>query len=785
MRRFYPYLQSPYNMNYNEQYHKSNFFQKVDNMLVQKQYVKITLLSWDEEPLKEIQGELTSGTLTKDGSSSVRRTCSFSASVSGGDYTVEDGEMDFSINKKVFIEIGIKNYTDEYPEYPILWFPQGVFFIASFNCTSSATSAVVINLTLRDKMAMLNGEVGGVFPATTILDKMDTQAPSGEYIVKKVLIYDIIQEVVNHFGGEDLNNIIIEDVPEEIPQVVKWMGDTPLYLIVQDTNTGDSTVDGLHTEFTLIAQLEPPMTSGDNQQILYNDRPYIKGEDVGYIYTDFVYPQELVAAPGDNVAGILETIKNTLGNYEFFYDEFGIFHFREIKNYMNTTQGKVLLDSMDKNEYLIETTLGKSVYTFSDDCNLISITSNPKYENIKNDYIVQGLRKMTQSDASYPVRYHLAIDSKPTPIGTREFSYTDSEGKVIKKEKEYYSERYDILTYDEPVSSVRIACKPKFNVDEAEIWPPEVGNFNVIYAVDGNALIEEAQKDANAEKDSIQNNADLTDAEKEERESLVDKSFNEYLESLNISEGHVFYYWDNTNYKQVENPIFYKKYYPCDWRTELYIQGLEAVNNGTDKGYYFEELASGWTTIYDIDKGEFFGMSVEDGMYDSAITDGNYYLDFIDPATSGLGEFCIANIGRRTTVYNNEDVNCLFAPEIPNVVYVSLEEGEEEANERMDRLRSMGEVPSKTRADIYNKLFIGGYKNSAFDQIKYELYLHTSYQKAVTVTAIPAFYLEPNTRITLNDRTTNTYGDFVTQNISMSFGTSPMSVSCSEIMERF
>ena len=31
-------------------------------------------------------------------------------------YNVDEMEMDFSLNKKVFIEIGIKNDTDEYPE---------------------------------------------------------------------------------------------------------------------------------------------------------------------------------------------------------------------------------------------------------------------------------------------------------------------------------------------------------------------------------------------------------------------------------------------------------------------------------------------------------------------------------------------------------------------------------------------------------------------------------------------------------------------------------------------
>ena len=33
---------------------------------------------------------------------------------------------------------------------------------------------------------------------------------------------------------------------------------------------------------------------------------------------------------------------------------------------------------------------GKTVYTFDDNINLISITNTPMYENIKNDFIVEG-----------------------------------------------------------------------------------------------------------------------------------------------------------------------------------------------------------------------------------------------------------------------------------------------------------------------------------------------------------------------------------------------------------
>jgi hypothetical protein len=46
----------------------------------------------------------------------VRRSASLSCSVDGGIYNVDEMEMDFSLNKKVFIEIGVKNETNLYPD---------------------------------------------------------------------------------------------------------------------------------------------------------------------------------------------------------------------------------------------------------------------------------------------------------------------------------------------------------------------------------------------------------------------------------------------------------------------------------------------------------------------------------------------------------------------------------------------------------------------------------------------------------------------------------------------
>lgn len=982
MRKTYPYLQDSYYEDANSQRQRRNFLATIDNFVNQKQYVKITLLNWEEEPIKEIAGELTSGTISKDGSSSVRRTCQIGVTVSRGEYTVEDTELDFSINKKMFVEIGIKNYSDQYKDYPILWFPQGVFFISSFAVTSSSSSNINISLTLKDKMCGLNGEVGGTFQSTTILDSVYTQTPSGEATTKKVLIYDLITELVNHFGGENLNNILIEDVSLRIKRIMKWTGDVPLYMTQQNAAT-----EG-YNWMCYAGWGNIP----EDMQEQYTWNQYNNGDDVGYIYDDFYYTSELSMNAGETVTAALDKIVQYLGNYEYFYDEFGVFHFREIKNYLNTTQATILLNDMNANDYLVDVATDKDIYTFSDNANLVSISANPRYENIKNDYIIHGLRKMTSSDISYDVFYHLAIDNKPQPLG--------QDGG-----ENYYNTYYDLLLYkDEDTKLIQAV----FPVSTSKL--PEVGNFNIVYRIPdtSNEELEGAKKDYQQQIEDITNNilpelhtkltglnnqltelnakiasytlvtdktqeqiknltgykedlqkqldsnrlqynADIIELTRKQsdletyrqRKTVLDlqlkidptnqsdreeldvvkarikvleddiknlepnilslksqidtdknliEDYNKRIEECQKSiaeagtipeyvdlikqrmelkenikktqqtisrneleinnldnkidqandkikennnnyvntSGYSFVYWDNDVYK----PLQIIKYYPTkvssessgyrvrDWRTEIYLQGLLAKNNGTDAGmyyhnlklnytqaatdvswigdvfryvqknrvdtdYYFQELEAFWPQIYNLETQKFYGEEEKSQLWSTSLAEGNYYLDFIEPQTSKLGEFSIQNIGRRMDVVNDEDVNCLFQPAIPNVIFLNSDD-EDNFSQQKDECIEKGESWTQVNGDIYWALATGGYKKAAYDQIKYELYLHTNYQKTLSLTALPVYYLEPNSRITINDKSTNTYGSFVLNSVSIPLGTgNVMSGSCSECFERF
>lgn len=400
MRENYPYLQDPY------------FLYTVDNLKLKKQFVKITLLDWDENPIQEIQGLVTGGNMNLDGNSAMRRNCNLSAFISKAHLAnVTNVNNLFSINKKVYIEIGFENTTNQYTEYSMIWYPQGTFVIINPSLSHN-TSGISLSLQLKDKMCLLDGECGGTISASTQFDEYETVDENGNYVIEKPTIEQIIREGVNHFGGEQLGKILISDIDSRIKMAMRWIGSTPLYLVQEDNN------------YIMTTNYE--QASGKAYTM------YEYGQDVGYIYTDFTYPKELIGNAGQSISNILDTIKSTLGNFEYFYDVWGNFKFQEIKNYLNTTQAKIELEKITNGDYLVDMSQGKTVYDFKDGKLITSYSNSPQFSQIKNDYVVWGVRETTEG-LSLPIRFHLAIDTKPEVGNIYEvFFYEDPDDGLTK-----------------------------------------------------------------------------------------------------------------------------------------------------------------------------------------------------------------------------------------------------------------------------------------------------------------------------------------------------------------
>ena len=672
-----------------------NFLKTIDRISLKEEFAKIIILNWQERPIEEIQGKVSSGTLNINGNSSLRRTCNLTILIDENNSNITSVKNSLSINKKIKLDIGIKNNTSQYSEYDIIWFPLGTYIISSVSITNTNSQITSASLQLKDKMCLLNGECGGLLPASVTFSSYDVLDANGAYQTEQPTIYTIIKYVVNYFGGEQLPKILISDVDERVRKVMKWTGSNPLY-ITQYTSTTSGVQYGATTDKE---QVDEALAAGTIDS--YTE--YKSGQDVGYIYTDFIYPGELIGDAGNSVCDILDKIKSALGNYEYFYDLDGNFIFQEIKNYLNTSKSTNDLNDMEQNDYLIDITKGKSVYTFDDSFLISSYSNAPQYSMIKNDYIVWGMREDATTGATYPIRYHLAIDTKPQTGNT-----------------------YKVFFYDDTEDGIRKAKRPiQFSTRDG--FPTQGAEDTFYLALDTNTV----------------------------------------------------YKWDTEQNTYVMFTTQTKDITTTDWRTELYLSGAQAEGFSLDTNNYYTELNNEWPKMYDIEKGEFYEE------YEKDPSSLDYFLDFID-SSAAIGELSISNIGKRPKIVVDEDINCIFEREIPNLVMIDASQDSAIVTEQREEAQRKGQDYIQVTGAIYNLLATGGTQNSAFERVKELIYQYTSYNESITLQCLPIYYLDVNQRITVNDSKSNIYGDYMINSISIPLNiSSMMTISATRALERF
>ena len=369
----------------------SKFLSMLDEMRIKKHYAKITVLSFvDEKPLREIQGIATAGSITVNGQAALRRTISLTVSGVENENDIDNIENIISINKKVKIEVGLENPFEDYKNYgDIIWFPLGTYVINQATTSTTASSAN-ISISGKDKMCMLDGTCGGTLPSAVTFHETQYEDENGDITIEQVPIFTIIKECVTHFGKEPEQNVIINDVDMTAKLSTKYVGQNPIWFSKD------------YKSF-VISENAP---KDEN----FLQHKFIYGQDVGYQETDFTYPGELVFSAGDTVTSVLDKIIESLGNYEYFYDLDGHFVFQQKKNYLNYYYTPIT--QINDNYYIKAFSDSKYYYTFIDAKDALSYYNSPKYENIKNDFIVWG-DKTNANGVTKTIQYHLAIDEKP------------------------------------------------------------------------------------------------------------------------------------------------------------------------------------------------------------------------------------------------------------------------------------------------------------------------------------------------------------------------------------
>lgn len=689
-----------------------DFLKALDNVNNKFYWVKIEVLDMKEKPLSSIEGRVQPGSsISISGDSAVRRTCNitFIAEEDKNDLTNINNLL--SANKKIKIYEGIKN--DINSKYDnIIWFPLGVFVITQPSISNSS-GGCTISLSCKDKMCLLNGECAGGLPTSVTFDsynqvigKRDCGAddpakvitepndytvyswgPAGnkrykiwsrdlgwteeedDSLVGTVTsvpqrFYDIIQSLVHYYGGEDLDKIFINDVPLEIKQIVRYTGSDTLYY---NSATGFYTTDESY--------LTPEETW---RNFKFND-------DVGYIYTDFTYPGSLVSGIGENVCSILDKIKNTLGNFEYFYDVEGNFVFQEVRNYLNNSYDPTdayRLDNvgkMDNGRYIEIASNGlsinnnetykvdfysntKSVYTFTEGNGLIISSSNsPDYTNLKNDFHIWG-----ENSDGYAIHYHVAIKQKPIEMNT----------------------------------------------------------YSVVY--------------------------------------------------LTNEDG------DYTGGLRLANPGEYgEAYTPEDWRAELYLRGLEKQGAAQVRpDIYEQELLDLFDLIYDFKEKKFKSETVQ------CPNDLIYFFDYIEPAEE-IYDCSVDSLYPKVYSYQESGIKKLYNTDIPNMIMISLGRDPDSRAQLIQRCMNEGQPYSNVSEDVYSHITIGTIGYTAQEVSRSLLYQYTNYNESISLQSVPIYYLDVNTRITVQDQKAGIYGDYIIKNITLPLNAeSSMSITAVKALER-
>ena len=440
------------------------FLRKLDLTTNKAVYAKIILLTWNEEPVEEIQGKITTGSISIDGNSAVRRTCSLSM-VSK---QVDINNTYWGFKNKFKLEVGVENTIDvRYPD--IIWFKQGIFVFTSLNMNVQSNN-FTININGKDKMCLLNGEVGGSINASTDFGKLEEyQTEANGEIVRNIIdipIIEIIKNAVHVYGGEPLHNIVLNDIDNYGLELLEYRGNNNLYMPRKiDTDEVSNLIINKKQKYYLEDGAEVYVDNEENakagyRQIIYYDRTELNndmatkvwttkgvhnsndtnayniikieyGETAGYRKTELTYPGELVANVGESLVSILDKIKNMFSDFEYFYDIDGKFIFQKKKTYINTSFNNLTVS--DNEVYATDAAYTSSyTYSFENGILLTAFTNNPQILNVKNDFSIWGKKKGV-GGAELPIHMRYAIDFKPIYYKPLRFVY-----KPVQLDKDSY-----------------------------------------------------------------------------------------------------------------------------------------------------------------------------------------------------------------------------------------------------------------------------------------------------------------------------------------------------------
>jgi len=273
----------------------------------------------------------------------------------------------WSLRTKFYVYLGVKNTID--PNYEdIIWFPQGMYVISSFS-SSYGAQGYTITISGKDKMCLINGDVGGALFAAHEFSIIYTEHADGTITKDYIPIYDIIKEALHTYAQEPYRNIIINDLNTCGVELLDYIGED-ISMYIYNQRYGDdgvvTTQISFGTENSVLAACfddqilhnggvsynlpeisskeYPQLSPGIYYSLLKRVNPTDVNTTAGYRATDITYTGELTVAIGGTITEMLDKIIQMLGEFEYFYDINGRFIFQRKRIYFNSSWSNAVVD---------------------------------------------------------------------------------------------------------------------------------------------------------------------------------------------------------------------------------------------------------------------------------------------------------------------------------------------------------------------------------------------------------------------------------------------------------
>lgn len=782
-------------------------------------YTRITALSFDERALESIEGRVTpGGSINFDGDSAVRRTCSLSLVAD----EVDINNFYWGVSNKFSLEIGVKNNIDSrYPD--ICWFKQGVYVITSFNC-NLANNSYTISISGKDKMCLLNGDIGGSLPASIDFGKIDTykdeytpvvleskydfiagtyywlndegdyellnEMPETEmelqFYTKSTLfeqesltLQDIIREAVHTYGKEPYSNIIINDLDEDGLELLEYQGDTTLYVFynvknnIYETLTFDSelkvTPEGSEKS-TVVSDSATIEYNSDVEGFTAGTKVTVDGDEEKTIYTiskieygDTVgYRLTNLTYAGDLISSIGETLTSMLDKITSMLGSYEYFY--DLDGHF-VFQEKPIYSRVSWNSLV--STDGN---TFARD----NIEVTNLAFNFNNAKLIQ---KFTNTPAINNIKNDYSI------WGTRK----SASGAELPIHARYAIQakptRYETLDREDGQDKSGIYATVE---DEEEKERIIVDWREIIYqmAVD---YYKHNQEENFAQQIKERNGKDYPTGSTGYEMFYTDMQgfwrqlYNPFYEPVPSMVGgyyvdkkkYLYKYTDN-NGEEKTIEYFEEEFVENGIDVDLSTLDYKIVKVWID----YAEEKDGETTVYAesdyyTDKGSpYFGWHKNVVEAPELL---NFWIEFYDQGDS-LMQYAISEIGDRPKVVNDSKITSIYFRETPQLLFVT--------DERNSQIQYKTGYSTIQLSDSVQNLFtISSQGKSAKEEFE-ELFDEFSYcTEQASITVIPIYYLEPNTIINIYNEKSKINGNYRVSKISLSLSNGGMmTLTCTKIV---